>query len=267
MPPTHPHLEPPIHRPPTPGTPRATRPARALRPRQLSAGALWLALCASATGCVRVYQPMSGLHDPVVVDTRAANFADVRLAVHCVPEDLLSTQEASALCQKVGALFENQGAEVRTIISAHESLDDAPEDEGDEAPGEAPTDLTLVLRARRIHQANNPLLWALCAWSFTLVPAITESTFAQDVIVRDSSGFLLVSESLEGRLVRYFGLGSWVGNKFLDVAWRDEEDKLTGDVFERDLSTDLYRRLSQLVFNAKVQWQVLQEAPTGRPSP
>lgn len=220
---------------------------------------------------MRVYQPLSGLHQPVVVDVRAANLKDVNLTVHCVPGGLLSLSEASVLCQKVQTLFENQGAQVRTVIAAHEAWDDTPSEEPQGEPGggrgarETPTaELTLELRARKVHEANNPVLWALCIGTFTLVPAVTESTFAQDVLIRDGEGFLLVSDTLQGRLVQYFGVGTWLGNKLLDMTWRSEEDKLTGAVVERDLSTDLYRQLSQLVFNAKVQWQVLQQSPARR---
>lgn len=223
---------------------------------------LWLASC--GTGCVRIYQPMSGLHRPVVVDPTLANFQDLRLAVHCVPEDLLNPADAAALCQKVETLFENQGAEVTT--AGMDSVDDTGQEEEGTAPADdAPTtDLTLELRAHRVHQANNLLSWALCIGTFTLVPAVTESTFAQDVVIRDGTGFLLVSDSLEGRLVLRFGAGTWVANKLLDLAWRDDADKLTGDAFNHDLSTDLYRQLSQMMFNAEMQWQILQQAPSAR---
>ena len=40
---------------------------------------------------------------------------------------------------------------------------------------------------------------------------------------------------------------------------RIASDRLTAETVRRDLSTDLYRQLSQLVFNAKMQWQVLHQ--------
>ena len=226
-----------------------------------------LGLALSSSGClVRVYQPMNGLHRPVVVDPQAANFLDVRLTVHCVPEDLLDAQEANTLCQRVGTLFENQGAQVTTTTRLHGGLDDPLGGSADAADEQQPpaTALTLELRARELHQSTHPLSWLVCLGTFTLVPAVTESTFAQDVIIRDDTGSVLINESLEGRLVRYFGVGTWVGNQILDLVWRNEEDKLTGDVIHRDLSSDLYRQLSQLLFNAKMQWQVLQQSPSGR---
>lgn len=241
-------------------------PWRSLKTHPLLTGLALAALCGAATGCVRVYQPMSGLHGPVLVDTRLANFSDVRLTVHCVPEDMLTHQEASALCQKVGALFEVQGAVVETRTQARSPLDEAL-DGSAEDEARRPTDLTLELRARQTHTSNHPLSWALNIVTFTLLPAITEESFAQDVVVRDGSGFLLATESLEGRTMRYFGLGTWAGHKLADLTWRKEEDELTGEVFGRDLSTDLYRQLSQTVFNAKVQWQILREATPPRTGP
>jgi len=213
-----------------------------------------------------------------VVNPQLPNFQDVRLTVHCVPEDLLNAEEAGMLCQKVGMLFENQGAVVTTTTTLHggiEGSSGAPEVSAPEADDEAaqptvptvptvPTDLTLQLRARRLHRSSHPVSWVLSIGSFTVLPGITETTYAQDVVVRDGTGFVLVSESLEGRIVEHFGFGSWAGNTFLDLVARDEADKLGGDAFDRVVSADLYRQLSQLLFNAKMQWEVLQQVPPAR---
>jgi len=218
---------------------------------------------------VKVYQPVSGLHRPVVVDPQLANFHDVHLTVHCPPGDLVNPTEARALCRKVGILFENQGAKV-TTYTTDRRLDDDPlagslPDEGDDQPPEhPPTDLILELRGRQVHEATNQLSWVLFFGTFTLVPAVSEFTFAQDVVVRDHSGFLLASDSLQGRIVRYSGAGTWITNKLLDLTFRDKEDRIIGDKPHSDLTADFYGQLSQLLFNAKMQWQVLDRAtPAG----
>jgi hypothetical protein len=210
-----------------------------------------------AGGCiVHVYQPLSGLHRPVVVDPQVANFQDVRLTVHCVPGGLVTQYEASSLCQKVGTLFGNQGAQVTTTVGG--PREEAVVEEG--APAVERTDLTLELRARKVHASSHPLSWVAMIASFTLVPGVTESTFAQDVVIRDGDGFLLATDTLQGRLVHYFGFGMWAGNKLLDVTMREEEDEIIGPVANEDLSSDLYRQLSQSMFNAKMQRRVLREA-------
>lgn len=240
--------------------------------------ALSLAFLVVAPGCtVHVYQPLSGLHRPVVVDPQAPNLEDVRLHVVCPPGDFVSPSEARMLCERVGKLFEIQGARVTTATDrplGDPELGESPSVEGAEAGNVAAaptTDLVLELRAHELHTANDTLSWVLCFATGTLVPAYTESTFAQDVVVRDGTGFLLVSDRLEGRIVRSFGLGTWAGNGLADLVWRKKEDELTGKAANADLSADLYGQLSQLVFNARMRWQVLREAtPDGRatgPSP
>ena len=218
----------------------------------------------SVSGCVHTYQPMSGLHDPVIVDIQAPNFTGVSLTVYCVPGPDLSPQEASVLCQHVGTLFDNQGAEVRTVTSSRGLQDDdliGMTEEDNEGEDAIPTtDLILELRGRRLSESNDPLLWTLCYATFTLVPAVSEFTFAQDAVVRDGSGFLLATDTVQGRIVRQFGGAVWVGNRLLDRLIREDADEVTGAAAKNDLSNDLYRQLSQLVYNAKVQWQVLQEA-------
>ena len=56
-----------------------------------------LGLALGGSGCVHTYQPLSGLHRPVVIDTGVANFEGVRLAIYCPPGDLLDASEAACV--------------------------------------------------------------------------------------------------------------------------------------------------------------------------
>lgn len=215
------------------------------------------------SGCVHVYEPMSGLHRPVVIDTHAANFTDLRLDVVCPAGGAVNSAEAQLLCDRVGKLFETQGATVTTAASRGAGA--TGEDDAVPEAAVPATDLVMELRSRELHTSNDPLSWILCMATATLVPAVTESTFAQDIVIRDSTGFLIASDSLQGRIVRTFGLGTWAGNALLDVVWRKKADELTEKAMTADLSADLYTQLSQILFNAKMRWRVLQEAtPAGR---
>lgn len=217
-----------------------------------------------ATGCVHSYQPLSGLHRPVVVDIEAANFPDLRLTVVCPPDELVSADEAEMLCDRVSKLFQNQGATVTTSAGGRPVTDALTEDIETAAVAAPTTDLVLELRSRETHSRNSPLAWMMCIGSATLIPMVNESSFAQDVVIRDGTGFLLVSDRLEGRLVRTVGVTNWAGNKLLDLV-RKDEDKSKDDAVHAALSADLYGQLSQLVFNATMRWRVLQQAtPTGR---
>lgn len=220
---------------------------------------LALVLClALFSGCVHTYQPMSGLRRPVVVDPARANFADLELSVRCHRDGVLTRGEASSLCQKIAMLFETQGAKV-AVLDQTGSFDETlgePEPEGEARPR---TDLTLELHARQIHKSVHPLSWVISIATFTILPAIDDETFAQDIEIRDGDGFLLVTDTLQGRLVHRYGAGPWAGNQIADWLWRKEGEKVLGDIAKEELSTDLYRQLSQLVFNAKLQHEVLLE--------
>ncbi len=223
------------------------------------------------TGCLTVYQPLSGLHRPIAIDTRVANFSGQALTIHCVPEKFLSRKEASALCRKLQVLFENQGAKVTTAstlqisdegLSSNDNRVVAPL----AAPGptvvdksQPPSSMTLKIQARQIHRETNPMLWTLSALTFTLFPAISEYTFVQDITIRDASGFLLLSDSLKAKFTRYFGLSTYFGNIALDW-FREESNKLSGNRVKTDFSDDFYPQISQLVFNAKMRARVLLES-------
>ncbi len=195
-----------------------------------------LLLCAgSTTGCIAVYQPMSGLHRPIAVDPTYANFTDLDLTLHCVPGDHLDRGETRSLCRKLGRLFENQGAEVHTLVGRSPLVD--PDDEPDAAATDAlaekvrpKTALHVSLRSRVVHQESISIF----GWDI-----VTDYTFAQDVTIRDEHGFLLAKDTLTGRVMMRLG------------AFEEAKDEFT---------RDYYGQISQLAFNAKMRRQVLRES-------
>lgn len=218
------------------------------RSRALAVASVLIA--ALGSGCVTLYQPLLSLQQPAVVDTRVANFEGLRLLVRCKPGDHLDAGDAQRLCSHVATLFRNQGAEVDT---------DVPRD-GRPAVGDEDArrpDLVVELGARLLHKENSTLLAVLCGWTLTLVPAYAEQTFAQDIAIYDAAGFLLARDSVQARLIDYFGIGIAGVNWVLDLLVRADGDKITGNAASRDLTRDLDGRLSQLVFNARVRSVVL----------
>ena len=205
-----------------------------------------------------MYQPLSGLNQPVVVDPRAPNLTGVRVTVVCNPTPTLKSAEAAALCDQMETLFEVQGATVQTRVggspaAAASTRVGAP----DSADAPVPEhDLTVELTGRELSSSRHPLTWALSAFTFTLVPAITESIFEQEVRVRDAEGTPLAAAVLTGRLTRSVGVATWAGNRLLDLLVRDETEQVTRDAAGRALSADLYGQISQTVFNARQQLRV-----------
>ncbi len=226
---------------------------RAVKSGRRASAAGWVLLWgALLSGCVTttVYQPLSSLQRPAIVDPQLANFEGLRLLVHCIPGDYLKASDADLLCRKVGALFRNQGAKVETNLRRH-GRSSRSREEG------AEPDLVIELSSRLLHKESSGPLWALTVISLTLVPAVTEYSIAQDVSIRDASGFLLASDSLKARFIEYFGAGVWSVNWVLDTLVRPPEEELTGEAPARDFSRDFYAQLSQLAFNARVRSDVL----------
>jgi hypothetical protein len=219
------------------------------------------ALALVFSGCVTVYQPLLALQRPAVINPEQNNFDGLRLMLRCSPTDYTDSGDSEILCQNLRTLFENQGAKVE--VEVPES--DLPRRE--EAASRP--DLVIELSARELHTENSALLWTLCYASATLIPAVTEATFAQDVVLRDADGFLLGSDSLQARMVRYFGLGYWAINAVMDLIVRPKEEQLTGNAAKNDFSRDFYGQLSQLAFHARMKQMVLRSfepvAPTAAP--
>jgi len=218
-----------------------------------------LAVLVLISGCVTVYQPLVSLQRPVAIDPGLPNFEGQRVLVRCFPGEYLDAQEATTLCKHVRRLFTNQGAQVTAVVprGAVSVATDAKPDR---------PDLIIDLQARLLQEDNNGLLWIVSGLSLTLIPAITDTTFAQDVTIRDADGALLLSDTLQGRFVRYFGFGTWAVNATLDVLVREPSEKLTGDVAEHDFSRDFYRQLSQLAFHARMRDRVMHGFPSSPPA-
>jgi hypothetical protein len=215
------------------------------------------------SGCVTVYQPLLALQRPVAIDPHQENFKGTRVLVRCIPGDWADGSESTTLCENVSELLSNQGAVVDVEVPG-ETLDQNDQNEQDSADPRARAvhpagkpDLIMELTARRLHNDNSPLLWFLCVITGTLIPAITDATFAQDIAVRDSDGFLLVSESLQARFIRYFGLMTWAVNGLLDLIVRPKGEGLTGNNAKVDFSHDFHKHVSQLTFTAGMREKVL----------
>ena len=216
------------------------------------------------SGCVTVYQPLVSLQRPVPIDPQLANFQGQRFLIRCVSGEYLVPADAQRVCTKVRSLFSVQGAEVALEVPSEGSPASAVQ-------LEPRPDLVIELRSRLLHRENSKLLWILSATTFTLVPTIAEYTFAQEVTIRDSAGFVLASDSLQGRFVKYFGLGVWAVNRVADFLVRAEDEKLTGNQAPQEFTRDFYRQISQLTFDAHMRSLVLrgfqpQPAPTTPPA-
>ena len=146
-------------------------------------------------------------------------------------------------------------------------------------PPEPGNFLLVSVRSYRLHRSNPTLSTLLCAVSFTIVPAVEEQSFALDLTIRDEQGFLLVEDSLKWRMIRRFGIGVYGGNAIKDWLTREEPDQFGSDgtrdvsvgrkTAGAEMSNDLYRQLTQLVYNARMRRSVLSEVgpadPWGRP--
>lgn len=206
-------------------------------------------LLALLCGCVTTYEPLVGLSRPSVINPELANFEGVNLMVRCIPSDYTDTGDSEVLCNNVKLMLSNQGANVTTEVP---EADLPPDDEAAKKP-----DLIMELQSRLVHSENSALVWALFYGTFTLFPAITDATFSQDVVLKDSEGFLLGQDKLEGRFTRYVSLLYWGINALADLILRPKEERITAGATKNDFSRDFYGQLSQATFHALMRQKVL----------
>ena len=221
--------------------------------------ALLLLLAGLGSGCVTVYQPQLSLQRPVVIDTEVGNFDGLKMLLRCVPGEYQDEFEARKLCNNLRPLFVNQGAQVKVEVPAKRGL---PREDKDARP-----DLIVDLNARLLHEESSPIYWFFSLATFTLLPAIHDFTFAQDIVVRDTNGFVLATDSLQGRFVRYFGLGSLLFIWIPDLIYRARSEKLSGTSQQEEFSRDFHGQLSQIVFHARMRSMVMHSFEVEPPAP
>ena len=194
------------------------------------------------------------------------NLGGVDLRLRCAPSSYLTVGESAVLCRKLTSLFETQGARVRNLNDLG-GLEDDEEEEAllaEDGPpreaGEEPIELEVEVKSRLVNRDLSRLFLSIA--SFTAVPMIREETFAQDITVRGRDGFLLLQESLQGRIVARGGVGIWAGNGIVQL-FRSRKER-EARKFKEALSADLYGRMSQVVFDARIRAEVLQTPRTPR---
>lgn len=188
---------------------------------------------AALGGCVDVYQPMTGLHRPIAIDVGYTNFTDLDLRVRCRASAAMDAGQAGELCRRVARLFENQGARVEVLRDGAppiEEPEDAAEAQGEKAKAPRAA-LSIEIAGREIRRETTTLIPWL--WEHT-----SDYTVAQDITVRDETGFLLAADTFVFRFVSRVGF-------FSDA--------------EEQFSADFYGQISQLALNAKVRRRVLAE--------
>ncbi len=205
----------------------------------------------TASGCITVYQPLVSLQRPFAVDPELANFEGQNILVRCVPGDYVELPDAQQLCQQMRELYEAQSAKVET---------DVPRKNTGFLTTKFKPDLIVELRGRLLkRETSNFLINLLFLASASLIPTTEEIEIAQDVIIRDASGFQLAQDSLQARFVRQYGLGVWGVNALVDLIVRPKNQKITGDGYRRDFSADFYGHLSELAFHARMRSAIMHE--------
>lgn len=215
--------------------------------RRMTCRLAGLAMAVVASGCVTVYQPMRTLQRPVAIDAERPNFEGLKLLVRCHPDEAV---DAPALCRRVSALFVKQGAAVRIEIPRPQ----APKTRPDAAPK---AELILDVKSRRLHENSSVFYWVANLMSFTLIPAVTEATYEQEISVRDQEGFVLAEATMQARFIESFGLGAVVAEAFGDLLGRTKDEAVLGENHKKDFTKDFYSHLSQVVHNGRIRSRVL----------
>lgn len=198
---------------------------------------------------VTLYHPEQGLHEPTVVDLHAKNLANTTIRVTCVSNEEVTVSEAQKVCRNVAKLLRHQGAETKITVPRQR--------QGKEQNQDGSVDLDVEIRSQ-IHRAHfDNLAATLSCCTCALTPTKMEQAYIHSVRVRGRNGVTLSENRMQSRFVQYTGCGVAGTNALLDFFFREDHEKLGGDVANRDFSADFYRQIAQQTFNAKMRSDVL----------
>lgn len=243
-------------------SPSGSVPARRRRFVALSVGILGGSTGLGGCVSVTIYHPLRGLQKPAPINIKRPNFTNTRLTLQCLPGGALTENEANLLCEKLSALFVRQQAQIaaskpeqgETEESESPPAEDDTVGEKAEASDEKTSlDLTVRLEAERSADNLYAWTWVPCILTFSLFPSKSEQTVTQKVTVVDAESRVVATDSFSARFVSYWGVGYWAANLAFNTFVRESRDELTDDSLNLEFSRDFYKRLSQVVYNAKVR--------------
>ena len=195
---------------------------------------------------------MGALQQPTLLNPADPTFEGTKVLVRCIPGEDMPAGDAQKVCRNVANALRQQGADTETVVPR--ALDDGLPAQAFDGAG---ADLSVEITSRTEHRYDYPALALAYVVTLSTVPAVEEETYAQDVVVRSRNQGVLASETYRARFVTYTGWLFWSANWLLDLAFRDDDDDLTGDVANKNFSKDFYAQISQLAWNARVRADVL----------
>ena len=198
---------------------------------------------------VTLYHPEQGLHQPTVVNLHAPNLSGAKIRVTCIANEYVTASEARKVCRNVARMLRNQGAETAVFVPRNRGRTSRVR--------KSSADLEIEIRSRihRSHFDNIAAAFSCCTCALT--PTRMEQAYIHSVRVRGRNGVVLSENRMQSRFVQYTGCGVAGINALLDLFFRQEHEKLGGDVAQRDFSNDFYRQIAQQTFNAKMRSDVL----------
>ena len=229
---------------------RIDRPARGPLRQRHALAAFVFAWGFVQIGCLHVtlYQPQKAIHGPVVVTPSPVNFSGLKVKIRCnAHKEFMPSGDASRMCGNLVTDFQQQGAEVESVVPSGRNFIEPPVFEG------ARPDLTIEIESKIDYEYDYALTYPVSWMTLTIVPMISEQTFSQRVVVYGRDGSVLTEEVFRERFVEYTGLGVWSLNWLLDWFVRADEDHLSGEAPHEDFSRDFYGQVRQLAFNARIR--------------
>jgi len=169
---------------------------------------------------------MSGLQRPSPIDLTRPNLTNVPVQLTCIPSAVDDSSDARQLCERLGTLLMNQGATL---------LDDLQESK----IAELDDYLELRLSSRYLFKREQSSWIRLATFTiFDDEPTLDEFAVELKVELLDKHQFLLARDKLVARFKQELGFEDNAANAF---------------------SNDLYRQVTQLVFNGALRQRTFGE--------
>ena len=241
-------------------------------------GALLFCLSGCAGFSTYYYQPLAGLQRPIAIDIKKRNFSQLKINLNCVFSKEFSKSDSSFVCEKLQNSLVAQGAEVKIISDENdadkeeeknEKSDNASKSDSDkknknnlaEKLADIPQEYRIDVDSKEIFRDRNTWMWALAIPSFTFFPVKEEYVSRATLRIVNPKGFLLATDYLDARFIRYISIPYAGMNLLLNWLFRSPDEKVSAETLHLRLSEDFYGQLSQIILNAQKREQLWLMAP------
>jgi hypothetical protein len=203
---------------------------------------------------VETYQPLTPLRNLALVQIANPNLTGQTVLLECIKSSYFGKDsQRRLLCSRLRAAFEKQGA---TVLDVEDGKTEDTELNPDQQKALPAGYLKLRVHSKLLQDKPNYWMLIPMVATVSLIPWTGEHSFAIQSELYNSGGTLLATDYFAARILTYTGPLYVALNGAFNLTLRSKDEKVSLSLTREGISSDIYLRLSQFLYNAKTSQDI-----------